>query len=333
MRKKFLASFIVPTGIKASVGGYLGDATPFANLIGSVCDGVLVNPNVVNGGILNLMSEKIIYVEGTVLDHFFRGELGLSQSVGIRIGVVVEKTSDYAALALTKNTINALRAVGGVDVVGMEMTDRAVSPFASFEHNVAHGKVADLSALDEPIKKLLDMGADTIAVSTNVQATREFWEAYYKGTKPNPVGALEAVISHYVVDKFHIMAAHAPIVPSKDWDLNLRKDVVFWRAGAEALSPAYLSCILYGLSRAPRLVKPDQGISISDLSALVVPHSACGGIPMFECARRKIPIIAVKEIQTNLNVTPKSIGLDAIEVDTMHEALGVLVSLKEGIKI
>jgi hypothetical protein len=334
MRKKFISSFIVPTGVRASVGGYLGDATPFANLISSVSDDVIVNPNVVNGGILNLMSPNIIYCEGSVLDMFFSSKIGLTLSKGSKIGVVVEKTNDSAAMALTKNTINAMKAVGGVEVVGLEETSSLVNPRAFFAHNVAHGEVSNLSALDDPIRKLLSKGATSIAISTNVQADRDFWEDYYKGKKPNPVGALEAVISHYVVDKFKIMAAHAPIVPSIDWDLNLRKDEVFWRAGAEALSPAYLSCILYGLSRSPRITPVSNSqISVSDLSALVIPYSSCGGISVFEAASRKIPIIAVKEIETNLNVTPRSIGIDAIEVNTMHEALGVLVSLKEGIKL
>ncbi len=30
----FVTSFIVPTGIQASVGGYLGDATPLAHVLG-----------------------------------------------------------------------------------------------------------------------------------------------------------------------------------------------------------------------------------------------------------------------------------------------------------
>lgn len=334
MRKKFITAFIVPTGIRSSVGGYLGDATPFANIIASVSDSTIVNPNVVNGGVLNLMRQNIVYTEGTVMDMLFRGEIGLRAKRGNKIGVVIEKTTDRGALALVKNTINAMRAVGGVEVIGLEMTDREVDPEAFLDHNVAHGEVKDLTALDEPIKKLLALGADTIAVSTNVQASRDFWEDYYKGHKPNPVGALEAVISHYVVEKFHLMAAHAPIVTQKDWGLNLRTDVVDWRAGAEAISPAYLSCILYGLSRAPKLVKKQEGMNVDDICALVIPHSACGGIPMFECAKRGIPIIAVKEIETNLNVTPKSIGLPGvIEVETMKEALGELVALREGIKL
>ena len=60
MRQKFVTAFLVPTGIKASVGGYLGDATPFANLIASVSDLTLVNPNVVNGGVLNNISDTIV---------------------------------------------------------------------------------------------------------------------------------------------------------------------------------------------------------------------------------------------------------------------------------
>lgn len=334
MRKKFISSFIVPTGVRASVGGYLGDATPFANLIASVSDSTIVNPNVVNGGVLNLMRENITYTEGTVMDMFFRGQIGLKPKKGNKIGVVIEKTNDKGALALIKNTINAMRAVAGVEVVGLEMTEQEVDPEAFLDHNVAHGEVENLSALDGSIKKLLAKGADTIAVSTNVRASKDFWEDYYKGEKPNPVGALEAVISHYVVEKFGVMAAHAPIVPQKDWGLNLRTDVVDWRAGSEAISPAYLSCILYGLSRAPSLVKPNEGTNVNDVCALVIPHSACGGTPMFECAKRSIPIIGVKEIETNLNVTPKSIGLPGvIEVETMKEALGELVSLREGIKL
>ena len=91
----FVTAFIIPTGIHASVGGYLGDATPFANRIAALSDVTIVNPNVVNGGVLNLMADNVLYTEGTVMDLFFRGETLLKPSNKLnKIGVVVEKTDD-----------------------------------------------------------------------------------------------------------------------------------------------------------------------------------------------------------------------------------------------
>lgn len=332
MRENFVTSLVIPTGIKASVGGFLGDATPFANLIASISDWTIVNPNVVNGGVLNLMKENIVYTEGTMMDMFFKGEITLEPTNGNKIGIVVEKNRDKGAMALLINTINGLRAVGGVEVIGIEMTEKVVNAQAHVNsHGVAHGDIKDLDQLDKPIKKLLQKGANAIAISVQVGADHELWERYYEGKGPNPVGALEAVISHHVVAKYKVPAAHAPLVHQNEWKLNLKDKPVYWRAGAEAISPAYLSCVLLGLSKAPKISK--TGIGIQNLSALVIPYSACGGIPVFECMKRKIPIIAVKEITTNLNVTPKSIGIDAIEVETMDDALGKLVEIKEGIKL
>ncbi|VVC02919.1 Uncharacterised protein [Candidatus Bilamarchaeum dharawalense] len=329
----FITSLMIPTGVKASVGGYLGDATPFANLMASISDYTITHPNVVNGGVLNLMKDNILYTEGTLFDMFFRGEITLTPSKGNRIGVVIEKTSDRGAVALIKNTINGLHADGGVSVVGTEMTGRIVGAKALIKDGVAYGSIADLTQLDKPIKKLIAAGAQSIALSINIESDPNLWEQYYQGKLPNPVGALEAVVSHYVVKKYRIPAAHAPLVCEKDWKVNLRDKEVFWRAGEEAISPAYLGCILIGLSRAPKISKKGAGVGIGDVSALVVPHSACGGIPVFECMKRKIPVIAVKEIATNLNVTPRTIGINAIEVDTMDDALGKLIEIKEGIKL
>jgi len=327
----FVTAFIVPTGIQASVGGYLGDATPFANRIAALSNFTITNPNVVNGGVLNLMAGNILYTEGTVMDMLFRGETALKpHGEKNRIGVVIEKTKDRGALALIHNTISAMRAVGGVEVVGAEQTEGRIGARAYIKGGVAHGDIRDLSPLDETIKTLIKTGAQTIALSAEIRADKKLWETYFRGGGPNPVGAIEAVISHYVVDKYRIPAAHAPLVRKRDWPMNLRDTRVFWRAGAEAISPAYLGCVLLGLSRAPYLCRPlEKGaIGVDDISALVMPYSSCGGIPVFECADRGIPIIAVKEIRTNLNVTPRSIGIDAITADTMDDAIRLLSRIK-----
>jgi hypothetical protein len=327
----FVTSYITPTGIHASVGGYLGDATPFANRIAALSDFVITNPNTVNGGVLNLMAPNVLYTEGTVMDMLFRGETALKlPGRNNRIGVVVERTADKGALALIHNTANALRAVGGIDVVGIEMTDGPLGARASVKDRIAHGDVDDLLQLDGPIRKLLGKGADAIALSAQIRADRRLWEIYFRGKGPNPVGALEAVISHHVVDRYRIPAAHAPLVKEKDWPMNLRNTKVFWRAAAEAISPAYLGSVLIGLSAAPHLSPRGRGaIDVNDLSALVVPYTSCGGIPMFECAKRGIPIVAVREIGTSLNVTPESIGIDAMPARTMDDALKILTRMKK----
>lgn len=326
MRSKFITSAIIPTGIKASVGGYLGDATPFINKIALLSDFTITNPNTVNGGVLNLMRENVLYTEGTMMDLFFRGDIRLKPAKNNRIGVVIEQTGDKGAMALLKNTINAMRAVAGIEVIGIETTERKVGAKAYIDHGVARGEVDDLSALDAPVRTLIAKGADAIALSAGITCGQSLWKSYFKGKVPNPVGALEAVISHYVVEKYKIPAAHAPLVPEKDWHINLKNYEVFWRAGAEAISPAYLGSVLIGLANAPRISA--KGIYIRDVAALVIPHSACGGVAVFECMKKGIPVIAVKEIATNLNVTPESIGIDAISVKTMQEALGRLKALK-----
>ena len=39
---------IIPTGIGCEIGGHAGDATPAAKLLASVCDKLIIHPNVVN---------------------------------------------------------------------------------------------------------------------------------------------------------------------------------------------------------------------------------------------------------------------------------------------
>jgi hypothetical protein len=43
--KPFVAVSIVPTGVRAEIGGFAGDATPSVNLLAKACDYLVVNPN------------------------------------------------------------------------------------------------------------------------------------------------------------------------------------------------------------------------------------------------------------------------------------------------
>ncbi|WP_353737299.1 DUF3326 domain-containing protein [Moorena sp. SIO3B2] len=38
---------MIPTGVRAEIGGFAGDATPSTNLLASACDYLVTNPNAV----------------------------------------------------------------------------------------------------------------------------------------------------------------------------------------------------------------------------------------------------------------------------------------------
>ncbi len=73
-------ALIVPTGIGCEIGGHAGDANPVAKLIGKCCDKLITHPNVVNASDINEMPENTLYVEGSILNRFLRGELYLQET-------------------------------------------------------------------------------------------------------------------------------------------------------------------------------------------------------------------------------------------------------------
>jgi len=61
---QFNVAMLIPTGIGAAIGGHAGDATPVAQLLATVCDTLIVHPNVVNASDINEMPTNSLYVEG-----------------------------------------------------------------------------------------------------------------------------------------------------------------------------------------------------------------------------------------------------------------------------
>ena len=76
---EFNGVFIIPTGLGAEIGGHAGDASPAAKLVASVCDNLVIHPNVVNASDINEMTENMLYVEGSILDRFLEGSIGLKK--------------------------------------------------------------------------------------------------------------------------------------------------------------------------------------------------------------------------------------------------------------
>jgi hypothetical protein len=47
-------------------------------LLGYCCDNLITHPNVVNGADINEMTPNTLYVEGSILNRFMMGNIGLS---------------------------------------------------------------------------------------------------------------------------------------------------------------------------------------------------------------------------------------------------------------
>lgn len=293
-----LGAFIVPTGIGASIGGFAGDASRWARKFSQECK-LIVNPNIVNAACFSGINENMLYVEGYSLDRFFRGETSLEPSFNNKIGVIFDKAIKPDVLNVHINTMNATEVVYGLNFIGYEITEEEVGvEFFIDKSGVSMGNVKNLLTLKKATQKLLDKGAEAIAIVCRFPD--EQGEDYANGLGVDPVGGVEAIISHYISKEFSVPCAHAPAFD----DITIPTEIVDKRCSAEYITPTFLPCILIGLNQAPKLTK--SGININDLDFLVVPYNSIGGIPVLEATKRGIKVFAVKENNTVLNVTPEN---------------------------
>jgi hypothetical protein len=163
------------------------------------------------------------------------------------------------------------------------------------------------------------------------------------------MGGVEAVMSHLVFNHCSLPAVHAPMTNLKDAGdrsapgdagrLELRDAVVDPRGAAELVSASGLACALLGASRAPQLGGPRSTraadvVALGQVLAVVAPASTLGGIPTLAACRDGIPVIAVRENRTILDVDAARLGLrGVIEVDSYLEAAGVLIALRAGLAL
>ena len=293
---KKLGAFIVPTGVGASIGGFAGDASRAARKISQKCE-LIVNPNVVNAACFSGITDSMLYVEGYSLDRFFKGEICLERSRNNKIGIIFDKAIKPEVLNVHINTMNAVEVVYGLNIIGYEITEEDVGvDFFVDKSGVSMGNVKNLLTLKKAAKKLIDKGAEAIAIVCRFPD--EQGDDYANGVGVDPVGGVEAIISHYISKEFSIPCAHAPAFD----DITISTDIVDKRCSAEYITPTFLPCILIGLNQAPKLTK--SGISINDLDFVVVPYNSIGGIPILEASKRRIKIYAIRENVTVLDVTP-----------------------------
>ena len=315
-------AFIVPTGIGAAIGGYAGDASVWARKFADVSS-LIVNPNVVNAGGFSGITENMFYVEGYSLNSFFKGEINLKPSKNNKIGIVFDKSIPKDVLNVHINTINAVKTVYGVNVTGYEITTEDVGvEFFMTDFGTSVGKVKNIVTLKSSAKKLLEQGADAIALVCMFDDPEDDNPDYANGSGADPVGGVEAILSHYISKELKVPCAHSPAF----LDYSISSDIVNPKAASEYITPTFLPCIMLGLSNAP-LIGGD--INISQLDYLVMPYDALGSVPVYEAIKRNIPVFAVKENTTVLNVTNENLHKsDKITVvETYEKCLDLVKSL------
>lgn len=308
-KQEKLGIFIVPTGIGASIGGYAGDASGWARTF-SKKSRLIVNPNVVNAGGFSGINDNMLYVEGYSLDEFVRGKINLQPSDNNRIGVVFDCAIPKDVLNIHINTLNAVKTVYGVNVIGYEVTEQPAGvEFSLSMDGVSAGSVMNETSLLKASERLIAKGAQAIALVCFFEDPEDMNEDYASGEGTDPVGGVEAILSHYISKELQIPCAHSPAFA----DYSICTDIVNPKASSEYITPTFLPCILLGLANAPKLVK-DGGISINDVDFLVMPGDSLGSIPVFECLKRNIKVYAVKENVTALDITKDKISDKIIEV-------------------
>ncbi|GAB4318565.1 MAG: DUF3326 domain-containing protein [Leptolyngbyaceae cyanobacterium] len=335
MRRPYTVLLIVPTGIGAAIGGYAGDALPVARAIAQVCDCLITHPNVLNGAQLYWNLPNALYVEGYGLDQFAAGRWGLRPVHQNRVGLILDQGMEPELRLRHLQAADATRATLGLNLTDYVVTDAPLGvALKTAASGATWGTIARPDSLLRAAETLIQQaGAEAIAVVARFpdDLGSEALQNYRQGKGVDPLAGAEAVISHLIVRTFQIPCAHAPALLPLPLDPTLSP-----RSAAEELGYTFLPCVLVGLSRSPQFVLPQDSplsgdIMASQVDAVVIPATACGGSAVLTIGQFNPWIIAVRENQTTLNVPPEKLGIPALHVNSYLEAIGLLVAHRAGI--
>lgn len=314
----FNTVLIIPTGVGAEIGGHAGDGNPVAKLIGSVCDKLILHPNVVNASDINEMPDNALYVEGSILDRFLESKIGLQEVKSNKVLVAVNApvSSDIV------NAVSAARATLGLDAVIVELKTQLRMVAARSTGSQASGDVYGWEDLVEQVSRY---DFDALAIASLIEVEMSVAIDYLTNGGINPWGGVEAKASRLIAEALNKPVAHAPVDPPA---LKNFRAVVDPRMAAEMVSCGFLHCVLKGLQKAPRVGRSGSTptIMMSDVDCMVSPWGL-NGRPHRACLYAGVPIITVKENKTIGNVTDPNF----IEVDNYLEAVGMIQAMKIGI--
>lgn len=339
----FNVALTIPTGVGCSSGGHAGDANNIAISMGSVCDNLILHPNVVNASDINEMPRNALYVEGSQMSRLLMGTVGLQPTYSNKVLMITEKHGEAFMNHAIENAVNAAYATYGFDCVGILELPKHIGMAGGFsESGSAIGRVDDFASCLSSIQ-----GApshDAIAIASDIKIDPKSRASYLQSDTHNndalvnPWGGIEALLTHSLSLIENKPAAHSPIAVGTN---HLIQDVGVLdpRMAAEFVSITYLQCILKGLQRSPRLITSESEmnlpgiISARNISAVVIPDG-CIGLPTLAALHQGIPVIAVRNnktvMQNDLDTLPWQDG-QLHYVENYMEALGVLVTLKEGL--
>lgn len=319
MKKQEYSAFIVPTGIGANIGGFAGDAGRFAAKISREFP-LIVNPNVVNAACFSAITENMLYVEGFSLSKLFKGEISLKPSKNNKIGVIFDKAIPKDVLNIHINTINAVKTVYDINVIGYEISSQEADvEFFTTPAGLSSGRINNPDTLVEAGTRLLKRGADVLAVVCKFEEAEE--DGYSNGEGVDVIGGAEALISHYLTSKLNVPVVHAPAFS----DYQIKPDLVHPKAAAEYITPTFLPCLLLGLQNAPLIVNGMQNnlININNIKNLIMPYNSLGASIVTNALDKGINIIVIEENKTILNADSFSLGIDnaIIKLQSYDECL------------
>ena len=331
MQRSLTTMLVIPTGVGASIGGYAGDAIPVARAIAEISDCLITHPNVMNGAQLYWPLKNALYVEGYGLDQFAAGHWSLQPVLQNRIGLLLDQGIERDLKLRHCQAADAARATLGINVVTVLETDQPLGvTLQTAESGATWGTIQNPDSLLRAGERLVqEHGVNAIAVVARFpeDPESEALEAYRQGQGVDPLAGAEAVISHLLVKALEIPCAHAPALSPLPLDLTLSP-----RSAAEELGYTFLPSVLAGLSRAPQFKRGStDGILRDHVDALVIPASCCGGSAVLSLAHTSTTIIAVRDNSTKMAVYPQDLGIEAVEVHSYLEAVGVLAGMKAGI--
>ncbi len=319
--KKPIIAMSIPTGIGADIGGYAGDFGYIARRFAKYFH-LIVNPNAVNGGILSAINYDMSYLEGFLFDKFFKGEIALIPKKLYetnKIGIIFDSAIPKNILNVHLNTLSALKMVQDIDTIAIEYTKKPVGVEIEVENNISYGNLKNPDELLFCAEKLIKKGAQAIAVVCYFNEDSED-ENYSNAQGIDPIGGIEAVISHLITREFLIPAAHAPAF----LDIDISEKIENPKVSSELISSTYLPCVMQGLSIAPKITAFNQGINFKNVEFLIIPSDALGSSAVLSCVENNVKIITVKN-ETTLDVTKNKLNITPyMEFESYEQCLNTI---------
>lgn len=317
---KPVVAISLPTGIGADIGGYAGDFGYIAREFSRDFH-LIINPNAVNGGILSAINYDMSYLEGFLFDEFFKGNFGIipkKQYETNKIGIIFDCEIPQNILNVHINTLNALKMVQGIETFAIEYTKKPVGVEIKIENGISFGNLKNPDTLIESAKNLINKGTEAIAVVCFFGEDCEDIN-YSNANGIDPIGGVEAIISHLIAKTFKIPCVHAPAF----YDIDISQKIENPKVSSELISSTYLPCIMQGLNIAPKIVEFDNenAINYKKIDYLIVPYDAMGSSAVLSSISNGVKIVAVKN-KTVLDVTAQKLNFKPYRIfDTYRDCL------------